>query len=175
MDDRIMATARYVGRAMARDVIAEGMPREWTGLDPQDADLITAYGPIDGEMWDAVATEAMWAYDDAISLREMAEMLGDYGPCDTDEAMDWVDHNFLAATAKPWCAIGVWDASTAADLRDAGLSPDDVLAAAVSLTDGMDDEDAWLSYGDGPIDAACNRDIGVDLIIDEARRLTAAD
>jgi hypothetical protein len=31
-----------IGRAIARDVIADAMPREWTGLDPQDADQIPA-------------------------------------------------------------------------------------------------------------------------------------
>lgn len=31
---------REIGRAIARDVVAAGMPREWTGLDPQDADRI---------------------------------------------------------------------------------------------------------------------------------------
>ena len=31
-----------IGAAMARDVIAGAMPREWTGLDPQDADQIPA-------------------------------------------------------------------------------------------------------------------------------------
>lgn len=29
-----------IGKAIARDVIADGLPREWTGLDPQDADQI---------------------------------------------------------------------------------------------------------------------------------------
>ena len=38
---RIGAT---IGKAMARDVLAEDMPREWTGLDPQDADELTAAG-----------------------------------------------------------------------------------------------------------------------------------
>jgi hypothetical protein len=33
-----------VGAAIARDALAEGMPREWTGLDPQDADRITGAG-----------------------------------------------------------------------------------------------------------------------------------
>ena len=31
-----------IGAARARDVIADAMPREWTGLDPQDADQIPA-------------------------------------------------------------------------------------------------------------------------------------
>jgi hypothetical protein len=35
---------RRIGRAMARDAIAEGMPSGWTGLDAQDADRATAAG-----------------------------------------------------------------------------------------------------------------------------------
>ncbi len=35
---------RFVGRAIARDVLREGMPREWTGLDSQDTDAIVAAG-----------------------------------------------------------------------------------------------------------------------------------
>ena len=31
---------RAIGRAIDRVVIAEGMTREWSGLDPQDADQI---------------------------------------------------------------------------------------------------------------------------------------
>jgi hypothetical protein len=31
---------RAIGRAIARDVVAEDMPRVWTGLDPQDHDRI---------------------------------------------------------------------------------------------------------------------------------------
>ena len=33
----------YIGHAMARDVIAENMPTEWTGLDPQDAEQIPEF------------------------------------------------------------------------------------------------------------------------------------
>jgi len=33
-----------VGAAMARDVLADGLPREWAGIDPQDADQFTAAG-----------------------------------------------------------------------------------------------------------------------------------
>lgn len=180
MDDRIMAMARYVGRAMARDVIGENMPREWTGLDPQDADVLAAFGPRDEEMWSAVQTEAMAAYDDAIEVQETAEMLEVYGDMYTgstaaDEARDWVDHGFTSVSADPWCAVGVWDASTAADLRDAGLSPDAVQAAAESLTDGMEGKDVLMRYtGGGPIYAACNGDLTArDAIIYEAQRLAS--
>lgn len=33
-----------VGRAIARSVIAEDLPRGWTGIDPQDGDQFTAAG-----------------------------------------------------------------------------------------------------------------------------------
>jgi hypothetical protein len=29
-----------IGLAIARDVLAEGMPRHWTGLEPQDVDQL---------------------------------------------------------------------------------------------------------------------------------------
>jgi hypothetical protein len=35
-----ISAAERIANAMARDVLAEGMPFEWTGLDPQDADQI---------------------------------------------------------------------------------------------------------------------------------------
>jgi hypothetical protein len=46
-----------IGRAMARDVLADHMPREWTGLDPQDADRIP-----EGMDFDAVEAAAKAAY-----------------------------------------------------------------------------------------------------------------
>jgi hypothetical protein len=51
-----------IGEAMARDVIADGMSQEWTGLDPQDADQIPA-----GMDLDAVERIARDAYLRAIA------------------------------------------------------------------------------------------------------------
>jgi hypothetical protein len=76
------------------------------------------------------------------------------------EATYWLDHDFLAAEADPWCEIGVWDASTAAAFRDAMLTPDEVLSAAERLTEGLDD----------PIYSTCNADTPVDVIIAEVAR-----
>lgn len=45
-------------------------------------------------------------------------------------AQDWADNDFDADGVAEWCEIGVWDASTAAQLRDAGLTPDDAKAAS---------------------------------------------
>jgi hypothetical protein len=44
---------KRIGRAMARDVLAEDMPREWTGLDAQDIDQIP--GGIDFDEVEAAA------------------------------------------------------------------------------------------------------------------------
>lgn len=34
----------HIGQAIARDVQRDNLPREWSGLDPQDADRIVAAG-----------------------------------------------------------------------------------------------------------------------------------
>lgn len=47
-----------VGRAIARDVLADDMPREWTGIDPQDGDKITRAGVRPGTPEWAEAEEA---------------------------------------------------------------------------------------------------------------------
>jgi hypothetical protein len=52
-----------IGQAIARDVLAENMPREWTGLDPQDADQATAAGlRPDTAQWAAMERAAKAAY-----------------------------------------------------------------------------------------------------------------
>ena len=38
--ETIVTVGTRIGMAIARDVLAEDMPRDWTGLDPQDADQI---------------------------------------------------------------------------------------------------------------------------------------
>jgi hypothetical protein len=53
-----------IGKAIARDVIAEDMPREWTGLDPQDADQIP-----DGMDRDAVEAVAKEVYEREIAAK----------------------------------------------------------------------------------------------------------
>ena len=69
-----------IGRAIARDVIADNMPREWTGLDPQDVDQIP-------EGMDAGAVEAVArrVYLEAIDEDSVAS--GDLTDYDTGEAI----------------------------------------------------------------------------------------
>ena len=57
-----------IGRAIARDVLADGMPHEWTGLDAQDGDELTAAGILPGTTeWAEAAVAAKATYDDAIA------------------------------------------------------------------------------------------------------------
>lgn len=87
-----------------------------------------------------------------------------------------------AAAADGWCDIGVWEASVAAQLRDAGLIPSQVDDAATALTES--EKDSWSQldetlddlayhesqYTDGcPIYSVCNNDTSIDVLIDVAK------
>jgi hypothetical protein len=104
----------------------------------------------------------------------MQAMLMRHGPRFTgnnvnDEAEYWADQGFRVDDADEWCEIGVWDAATAVEFRDAGLTPDQAKSAAESLTDGLDDPAEEYTDGD-PIYSACNGDTKTSVIIDAARR-----
>lgn len=52
-----------IGRAIARDVLADDMPREWTGIDPQDGDIATEAGiNPDTAEWNEMESSAEKAY-----------------------------------------------------------------------------------------------------------------
>lgn len=54
---------RRIGLAMARDVVAEAMPRTWTGFDAQDGDELTAAGmKIGTDEWNEAEAAAKEAY-----------------------------------------------------------------------------------------------------------------
>lgn len=56
-----------VGKAIARDVVADGLPREWTGLDAQDGDVLTAAGLTPGTAeWAEAEAAAEAAYREAV-------------------------------------------------------------------------------------------------------------
>ena len=60
---------RRIGRAIARDVLAGVMSREWTGLDPQDGDQLTAAGIVpDSSDWDKACTAAHETYIEALEI-----------------------------------------------------------------------------------------------------------
>ena len=114
------------------------------------------------------------AFDDTDwDLHDMAVILEGHGSKFSgnnvaDEAEAWMDNGFSPARAGSWCEIGVWDAAVAAEFRDADLTPEQVTAAAESLTEGMDDPAEEYTDGD-PIYAACNGDINASVIIDAAK------
>lgn len=66
-EDQIRKTAIKVGRAIAYDVMCEDMPREWTGLDPQDGDQFSDYNMAPDE-WDYAEKIARQAYGAAIEI-----------------------------------------------------------------------------------------------------------
>lgn len=105
-----------------------------------------------------------------IAMEAMLEAHGDRfaGNCVTDAANDWLDNGFDADIAGDWCEIGVWNAATAAALRDAELTPDDAKGAAEWLADSVDDASEEFTDGD-PIYAACNNDISASVIIDAGK------
>lgn len=109
---------------------------------------------------------------------EMAKMLESHGQMFTgnnvdDEAQGWIDNGFTPEVADEWCEIGCWDASVAAQLRDAGLTPDDAHNTAnlmIDMEEERDDEDDPSEYTDGdPIYSICNGDTKVQYLIDWAK------
>jgi len=109
-------------------------------------------------------------------LNEMVAVLDSHGPRFAgnhveDMAQEWLDYDFTPEQADEWCSIGVWNAATAAEFRDAGLSPDQVQAAAERLLDAeqaawTDERWGYSRYTDGcPIYSICNGDTDAAVII----------
>ena len=172
---RQVADFRHNDRAALESLIREAMG----GDDPEDDEvesiLDDAAGLIDADVYD------------------MAEMLDRHGStfagnCADDTAQDWIDNGFERDSADDWCEIGCWDAATAAELRDSGLTPTQAQEAAQRLIEAetaewnaKDDAAAkadadWTPcsrdscYTDGdPIYSACNNDTLAQEIIDAAK------
>lgn len=107
------------------------------------------------------------------NLSEMAAVLNRHGSVYTgghaaEMAQDWLDNDFTPAQADEWCEAGFWAPDVAAQVRDAGVTPDQAVAASASLTEAIgEDEDAGEVYTDGdPIYAVCNNDTAVSVLID---------
>lgn len=58
-----------IGRAIARDVIAEGMPPEWAGLGAQDQDQLDEFAdyPEDSPEYQTIYEAARSAYQAALT------------------------------------------------------------------------------------------------------------
>jgi hypothetical protein len=86
----------------------------------------------------------------------------------THEARQWVDRGFDAMDVDSWCSVNVWDAQAAKTWSMAGLTPDDVEAAAELLIENHGKD----SYTDGcPIYSCCNGDTDLDVMIDAHKLL----
>lgn len=130
------------------------------GDNPDDDD-------VEAIMADAVDLMAA----DVAEMIEVLERHGDQaaGNNAENQAQQWIDNHFSSDDADSWCEIGCWDADTAAEFRDAGLSPEQAKRGAELLLDEECDQDS--QYTDAsPIYAACNGDIGADIIIESAKR-----
>lgn len=161
--ETLESVARKIGSAMARDTIADNLSREWTGLTAEDVDQIP-----EGMDVEEVERLAQDAYDEAIELAEVTAVLLSHGEMfhggnPADLAQDWIDHDFDADEVDRWCLIGCWDASTAADFRDTGLSPRRVKEVAKEMAEGQDDYPL-----NDPIYAVCNNDLNLEKILEAA-------
>lgn len=112
---------------------------------------------------------------DSVALSDMAVMLlaaGERfsGNDVADEAECWVEFGFTAETAWEWVQIGCWASWAAREWRDAGLTPDDVAAAAADMVDGCGEPDVeWTDSC--PIYSCCNDDTDPQDVIDHHRCL----
>lgn len=108
------------------------------------------------------------------TIQAIADVLMQHGDRFTgngvrEEAEGWRSEGFNAETANAWCEIGVWDAETAAKLRDAGVTPAQVSTAAKTLIEDSIDPENDYTDGD-PIYACCNGDLDVETLIDAAKK-----
>lgn len=113
--------------------------------------------------------------DDSICISDMAIMLiaaGELfaGEKPEEEAEYWVECGFVAKTAWEWVQIECWSPFVARQWRDAGLTPDDVAAAAADMVNGCSEPD--LQWTDScPINSCCYDDTDPQDLIDHHRSM----
>lgn len=81
-------------------------------------------------------------------------------------AEDWNAYGFSADEVSAWCAVGVWDAGSASDWTIAGLTPENVVAAAKLLLINHASSDY---VNNCPIYSTCNGDTDTGVIVDAHR------
>lgn len=81
-------------------------------------------------------------------------------------AEDWNAYGFSADNVSAWCAVGVWDAGSASDWTIAGLTPENVVAAAKLL---LINHASWDYVNNCPIYSTCNGDTDTSVIVDAHR------
>ena len=73
-------------------------------------------------------------------------------------AEEWLDHDFDESSADRWMDTGFWDPSTAAQIRDAGITA----SKASELAESLAESEPEGTFTDGcPIYAMCNCDYNV--------------
>jgi hypothetical protein len=121
-----------VGRAMARDVLADpDMPREWTGIDPQDADQFAAAGLEPGTPeWERQEAIAAAVYSAALASGATCtlSMRDDGGSDETLEFDHEPTRDEIREACREWVEGGEWGVD--------GASID----VSWTLTDTADDE-----------------------------------
>jgi hypothetical protein len=148
---RQVADFRHNYRDALESILREAI--EMGGDEPNDEE-------VEGCLDDAVEID-----DTPEEVREISEVLDRHGGNAIEAAQGWADHGFDADDTDDWCEVGVWDADTAADLREAGLSPREAKGAAERLLEDGDADD----YTDGdPIYSVCNGDTSFQELIDAA-------
>lgn len=77
-------------------------------------------------------------------------------------ALDWMSQGFSPADVAGWTEIGCWDAWTAKELADAGLTPGQAMEAADAVCEHAD-------HGSpiGLIDEICNGDVSIKVLLDQ--------
>ena len=120
----------------------------------------------------------MNAQDPIETLTEIARELSRLGPCydggSPESAVEiagkWFEFGFDVADVKLWAAVGCWSPSVAYDFRSAGMLPHEVRDTCQVLVEqviasGREPREVYTADG-SPIYAACNGDIGADVIIE---------
>jgi hypothetical protein len=109
----------------------------------------------------------MSANEDKANIAAIANVLLMYGEMfhggrAKDIARDWDRYDFTPVGVGLWCEAGVWDAATAEEFYDHGMSPTSVKETAERMVEAGG-EDAYTSGC--PIYAACNGDLDPAAII----------
>lgn len=140
------ATDRRDGTVVIERAAIDAAQGEWLGIQ-------NGWLPeIDGD-WEPVYADDVADVIDALVVRGPAYS----GDCAADMASEWLGCGFSAAAVADWCDVGVWEPGIAEQFVAAGLSPDDVAAAAERMIDALPaDADPCDYYEDGsPIYDAC--------------------
>jgi len=152
-----------IDKALERPDVARKMARAAKSWHHAESDL-------DG--WLELIEELDEIEGAAKTLRGYGDMYT--GDCIADAAHEWLDAGIEDdGSIVSWCEIGCWNAAKAAAWISAGLTPDDVEAAAKAMQDEMTDDDMHARYSGGIIYACCNNDIAYEDVIKMHNKLMA--